>query len=70
MKVEVTFEIDTDGIVKVTARDQETGQVASTAITLSSGLSETELQAATSRAKDTKLAPHEKDAAGSEMAPA
>jgi hypothetical protein len=40
----VTFEIDTDGIVKVTARDPDTAQVASTQIHLSSGLSEQEIR--------------------------
>ena len=44
MRIDVTFEIDTDGIVKVTARDQETGEQASTTITLSSGLSEEQIE--------------------------
>jgi molecular chaperone DnaK len=44
VEIDVTFEIDTDGIVNVTARDRTTGQEASTRITLSSGLSEGELQ--------------------------
>ncbi len=44
VKINVTFEIDTDGIVNVTAEDEETGQVASTEIRLSSGLSEDEIQ--------------------------
>lgn len=38
VKIDVTFEIDADGIVNVTASDQATGQEASTQITLSSGL--------------------------------
>jgi molecular chaperone DnaK len=41
--IDVTFEIDADGIVKVTARDRETGSQASTRLTLSSGLSDREL---------------------------
>jgi molecular chaperone DnaK len=45
VRIEVTFEIDTDGIVNVTARDPDTGQAASTQIHLSSGLSEEEIQA-------------------------
>ncbi len=49
VKVEVTFEIDTDGIVNVSARDTETGQKASSAITLSGGLSEDDIVAAQSR---------------------
>jgi molecular chaperone DnaK len=44
VRIEVTFEIDTDGIVKVTARDPDTAQVASTQIHLSSGLSEQEIR--------------------------
>jgi molecular chaperone DnaK len=43
VKIDVTFEIDADGIVNVTAADQATGEAASTQITLSSGLDETEL---------------------------
>jgi molecular chaperone DnaK (HSP70) len=43
VRIDVTFEINSDGIVNVTARDQETGQQASTQITLSSGLSEDEI---------------------------
>jgi molecular chaperone DnaK len=43
VKIEVTFEIDSNGMVNVTALDQETGQSASTTITLNSGLSDTDL---------------------------
>jgi molecular chaperone DnaK len=39
VRIEVTFEIDQNGIVHVSATDQETGQRASTTINLSSGLS-------------------------------
>ena len=42
--IDVAFQINTDGIVNVTASDRATGQQASTRITLSSGLSEGELQ--------------------------
>ena len=42
-RIDVTFEIDADGILSVTAGDQETGQQASTTITLNSGLSDDEL---------------------------
>jgi molecular chaperone DnaK len=45
VRIDVTFEIDTDGIVNVTARDPDTAQVASTQIHLSSGLSDDEIQA-------------------------
>ena len=44
VEIDVTFEIDTDGIVSVVARDKATGQEASTRITLSSGLSDSELE--------------------------
>ncbi len=43
VKIEVTFEIDANGIVQVSARDPETGQSASTTVSLSSGLSEEEI---------------------------
>jgi molecular chaperone DnaK len=44
VEIDVTFEINADGIVNVTARDRETGRQASTRVTLSSGLSEPELE--------------------------
>jgi len=44
VKIDVTFEIDADGIVNVTAADQATGQAASTQITLSSGLAEEQIE--------------------------
>ena len=44
VKIDVTFEINADGIVKVTASDQATGQEASTQITLSSGLAEEQIE--------------------------
>jgi len=43
VRIDVTFEINGDGIVNVMARDQGTGEQASTTITLASGLSEDEL---------------------------
>jgi molecular chaperone DnaK len=43
VKIDVTFEIDADGLVNVTASDQATGQAASTQITLSSGLGDEEI---------------------------
>jgi molecular chaperone DnaK len=42
--IDVTFEINADGIVCVTAADPATGQRASTSITLSSGLSDEDLE--------------------------
>jgi molecular chaperone DnaK len=47
--IEVTFEIDTDGIVNVSARDVETGAQASTTISLGSGLSDNEVAQAQQR---------------------
>ncbi|MBC8187899.1 MAG: Hsp70 family protein, partial [Proteobacteria bacterium] len=44
VKIDVTFEIDADGIVNVTASDQTTGEAASTQITLSSGLDEQQIE--------------------------
>ena len=55
VKVEVTFEIDTDGIVNVSARDVETGQKASTAITLSGGLSDDDIAAAAARTANAEV---------------
>ncbi len=46
MQIQVTFEIDSNGIVNVSATDLETGQKTSTTINLSSGLSEQDLQKA------------------------
>lgn len=59
VKVEVTFEIDTDGIVHVYAKDLETGQKASTTITLSGGMDENEIVAAQARNAETKTAGRE-----------
>jgi molecular chaperone DnaK len=44
VKIDVTFEIDADGLVNVTASDPATGQEASTQITLSSGLGEDQIE--------------------------
>jgi len=44
VEIQVTFAINSDGIVDVTASEPGTGEAASTRITLSSGLSEEELQ--------------------------
>jgi molecular chaperone DnaK len=56
VQIEVTFEIDPNGIVNVSAGERETGQRASTTISLSSGLSEGDLRAATDRTAATELA--------------
>ncbi|MCP4007315.1 MAG: Hsp70 family protein [bacterium] len=44
VQIEVQFAIDTEGIVKVSARDPKTGVEASTTVSMSSGLSDEELQ--------------------------
>lgn len=44
VNIDVTFEINADGIVEVAAADPSTGQRASTSITLSSGLSAGDMQ--------------------------
>ncbi len=44
VKIEVTFSISTEGIVKVQARDPKTGAEASTTVSMSSGLSEDQIQ--------------------------
>jgi molecular chaperone DnaK len=42
-KIEVTFEIDANGIVNVTARDRDTGKARSVQLNVSGGLSEEEI---------------------------
>ncbi len=56
VRIEVTFEIDTNGIVNVTAADVETGQKTSCTIRLSSGLTEDMIQSAQAKNAKTKLA--------------
>jgi molecular chaperone DnaK len=62
VRIDVTFAINSDGLVNVTARDRETGRQASTAITLSSGLSSQEL--------DAIVAERRTDRVGGQRAPA
>ncbi len=56
VQIQVTFEIDSNGIVSVSAADVETGQRASTTINLSSGLSELDIEAARGENADIELA--------------
>jgi molecular chaperone DnaK len=56
VQIQVTFEIDSNGIVNVAAADLETGQKASTTINLSSGLSEQDIQKAIGANAGTELA--------------
>jgi molecular chaperone DnaK len=58
VQIQVTFEIDPDGIVNVSAMDLESGQRASTAISLSSGLSEQDIRTATDKNAEVALAGH------------
>ncbi|NVJ26469.1 MULTISPECIES: molecular chaperone DnaK [Myxococcus] len=58
VKIEVTFEINTDGLVNVSACDTETGQKTSTTITLSSGMSEDDIQKSIQSNRSTRLAGH------------
>jgi molecular chaperone DnaK len=53
-QIEVTFDIDANGIVHVTARDLGTGKQQSVRITSSSGLSEDEIQRMISEAENAK----------------
>jgi len=70
--IEVRFEINADGIVNVIARDPSSGQEASTEITLSSGLSETEKQTIVERDRvslvQTAVSPESDDLFGDEKA--
>jgi molecular chaperone DnaK len=52
VEIEVTFEINSDGIVSVQAKDLETGQAQSIQVTASSGLTQDEIKAMMSNAKD------------------
>jgi molecular chaperone DnaK len=56
VQIQVTFEIDSNGIVNVAATDLETGQKTSTTINLSSGLSEGDLLKAMDDNADMELA--------------
>ncbi|WP_375766154.1 molecular chaperone DnaK [Archangium gephyra] len=61
VKIDVTFEINTDGLVNVSAADQETGQKTSTTLTMSSGMSEADIQASIQANKQIHLAGHGAD---------
>ena len=56
MQIQVTFEIDPNGIVSVSATDLETGQRASTTISLSSGLTDEDIHAAADRTANMEVA--------------
>jgi len=52
VEIEVTFEINTDGIVSVSAKDLETNQVQAIQVTASSGLTPDEIRAMADEARD------------------
>jgi molecular chaperone DnaK len=56
VQIQVTFEIDSNGIVNVAATDLETGQKTSTTISLSSGLSEQDIARAADENAEIELA--------------
>ena len=57
VSIDVNFEIDTDGIVNVSATEVETGHQTSTTIRLSSGLKESDILAAKQRVAGMDLTP-------------
>jgi molecular chaperone DnaK len=61
VKIEVTFEIDTNGMVNVSACDVETGQRTTTTLTLSSGMSEADIQRSIDATRQIQLAGHNAD---------
>ncbi len=54
-EIEVTFDIDSDGIVSVSARDMDTGQEQSITVTASSGLTEQEIQWMVDRSREYEV---------------
>ncbi|MFO7177262.1 MAG: molecular chaperone DnaK, partial [Pseudomonadota bacterium] len=52
VEIEVTFEIDTNGIVSVHAKDLDTGQAQSIQVTASSGLTQEEIKSMMANARD------------------
>jgi molecular chaperone DnaK len=59
VKIDVTFEINTDGMVNVSAEDVDTGQKTSTTLTMSSGMSEADIQRSIEANKQVHLAGHD-----------
>lgn len=55
VSIEVTFEIDANGIVNVSARDPDTGKTATQVIHLSGGMSEEQINDSQSLARDTLI---------------
>jgi molecular chaperone DnaK len=55
VQIAVTFEIDTDGILNVAAKDLETGRATRTQITLFGGYNESEVQEMEERSRSFKV---------------
>jgi len=55
-EIEVTFDIDSDGIVSVSAKDKDTGQEQSITVSASSGLTDKEIQWMVDRSQDYEVA--------------
>ena len=68
LKIDIKFEISADGMVSVSARDQETGQSQNLTVTASSGLTDEEIQDMVDRTKQNLLATVETDAVKSQRA--
>ena len=56
LKIDITFEINSEGLVEVTAKDQETGKEHATTVRLTTGLTEEEIQRATKAHAEKKEA--------------
>jgi molecular chaperone DnaK len=61
VEIEVNFEINSDGIVSVSAKDLETGQAQSIQVTASSGLTKDEVKTMMDKAKDFLVQSKESD---------
>jgi molecular chaperone DnaK len=70
VRIDVTFSINSDGLVNVTARDRDTGRQAGAAITLSSGLSAQELESIVAEKRTDRVAAQPAPAAGAPPAAA
>jgi molecular chaperone DnaK len=63
VQIEVTFAIDTEGIVSVTARDRKTGAQAHTTVSMSSGLSEDQISEIIARSRTESVVAQDAGAA-------
>ncbi|MEE8475525.1 MAG: Hsp70 family protein [Myxococcota bacterium] len=69
VEIDISFEINSDGIVNVTARDRETAEEASATISLSSGLSNTDMEAIIHSGRTQRIEAVETDASGNALKP-